>query len=342
MALAYKNQFVSSSIIGEYIDEPGGLVYLRNLVNNYTMSEYNTIDLEPNGVTEEHDRSVIFSGSLWDFRRDNDVNSSIADELVLESLNNLDNSPSFLDGRDALKAAAIASGYSNYTDEIDVAFANHEIGQAPSPLSVTISGPSSLNYNEQGTFMANPSGGSGTYTNYRWWWRNDAGVVGPYYVPQGDYRYELTALEGQQTITIGKPDDFSLKCEVTDSDDNTATDIHSVIVGGPSLSKEQQNNTKTITAVPKELTLAGNYPNPFNPTTTIRFGLPESQHVEINVYSITGELVNTLINDYLSEGYHQVVWDGANKQGSKVGTGIYIYEMRTKNKRLIRKMLLAK
>jgi len=224
------------------------------------------------------------------------------------------------------------------------------IEQTPPPLTVNITGPTHLNYGEVGEFTAHPSGGSGTYINYKWWSRNDEGGIEPYILnggivpnapPVGEWIY-MSQWEGHQSITMGPSYDFSLKCEVTDSDNNTATDIHSVIVGGPSLSKEQQNENISIIMVPTELTLAENYPNPFNPTTTIRFGLPEAQHVLINVYSIKGELVTTLINDYLSEGYHQVIWDGTNSQGSKVGSGIYIYEMRTKNKRLIKRMLLVK
>lgn len=167
------------------------------------------------------------------------------------------------------------------------------------------------------------------------------GGIAPNAPPPGEWIY-LSWKEGQQTITMGPSFVFSFKCEVTDSDNNTATDIHSVIVGGPSLSKEQQNNAATITMVPTELTLAGNYPNPFNPTTTIRFGLPEAQQVSIKIYSVTGQLIKTLIDDYLSEGYHQVVWNGLNQSGNKVSSGIYIYEMRTKDKRFIKKMLLAK
>jgi len=102
--ITYSNQFVSSSIIGDYIDEPGGYVYQRNLNNAWTMSDYYSIDLEPDSVIEEHDRSVIFSGALWNFRSNANVITSEADEYVLESLTYLDNSPTFLDARDALIA----------------------------------------------------------------------------------------------------------------------------------------------------------------------------------------------------------------------------------------------
>ena len=229
----------------------------------------------------------------------------------------------------------------------------HIEGNYSSPLSVSISGPTYLGSNVQGTFTANPSGGSGTYTNYRWWWRNDAsGGIGPEfagfdngidYVPPGNYWYELTAFEGKQTITIGKPDDFSLKCEVTDSDNNTAIDIHSIIVGR-SFAKAQGANSYKIelVSVPEQVELTGNYPNPFNPSTTIRFGLPEDSNVKITIYSINGQEVITLANGYFSKGYHEIKWNGKNPSGRLVANGLYITELKTGNKRLIKKMVFAK
>jgi len=109
--------------------------------------------------------------------------------------------------------------------------------ESPAPLSVYISGPTHLDPDENGTFTANPSGGSGTYTNYKWWYRNDESIpepfgtndVTPLAPPPGVWIY-LSTYEGEQTIIFGPSFDFSLKCEVTDSDGNTASDIHSVYV----------------------------------------------------------------------------------------------------------------
>ena len=221
----------------------------------------------------------------------------------------------------------------------------------PPPLSVTITGPTYLNNGQTGTFTANASGGSNTYTNYKWWYRNDEGIIPktprndegviPKAPPPGVW-IEMTQWEGNKTIDCGPPFDFSLKCEVTDSDNNIATDIHSVIVGGFLLSKKQRDNKANINIPPTEVTLSGNYPNPFNPSTTIKFGLPEAQHVSIRIYSINGAEVKTLVDDLLSEGYYQVFWNGLNQLNNKVASGIYIYEMRTENERFLRKMLITK
>lgn len=132
----------------------------------------------------------------------------------------------------------------------------------PQPLTVTISGPTDLGYNEQGTFTANPSGGSGNYTNYRWWERKDEGCG---WVPESKSNniidapppgawIERYSWEGQQTVQFSRTYDFSLKCEVTDSDNNTATDIHSVTVLGGFLAKAQNETDEiSMVAVPEKV-----------------------------------------------------------------------------------------
>lgn len=226
---------------------------------------------------------------------------------------------------------------------------NYTVLGIPAPLSVNITGPTYLSWGETGTFTANPSGGSGTYINYQWWLRNDEGGieqfanngVTPLAPPYGEWIYQ-PQWEGYQTITIGPHYDFSLKCKITDSDGNTATDIHSVIVGGIAKGVTQHTPVAAIEAIPEQLILIGNYPNPFNPTTSIKFGLPDAMPVEISIYSITGKKVRTLINQDLSAGYYQVNWDGTDKSGNKVASGIYIYTLKAGSKRLTSKMLFAK
>ncbi len=224
------------------------------------------------------------------------------------------------------------------------------IGWPPQPLTVNISGPTWLDNYVYGTFTANPSGGSGSYVDYKWWSRNDEGIITPLSLTGGvepdaplpGLWNQVSSWDGLTTVTPGYNWDFSLKCEVTDSEGQTATDIHSVIVGAPFPAVSQQNSAMAISAVPAEFSLQGNYPNPFNPVTTIRFGLPEAAHAKLVIYSITGAKVATLVDGYLSEGYHEAQWNGVNQAGARVASGIYIYELTSGEKRFIKKMLLAK
>ncbi len=69
--------------------------------------------------------------------------------------------------------------------------------------------------------------------------------------------------------------------------------------------------------------------NPFNPRTTIRFALPKDGHIQLNIYSVNGQKVRTLIDGQVSKGYHQIVWDGTNESGQWASSGLYVYELKT-------------
>ena len=65
-------------------------------------------------------------------------------------------------------------------------------------------------------------------------------------------------------------------------------------------------------------------PNPFNPETSISFELPAQSQVRLEIFDVVGQQVRTLVADALSAGPHQVLWNGRDDAGAKVGSGIYI------------------
>jgi hypothetical protein len=79
--------------------------------------------------------------------------------------------------------------------------------------------------------------------------------------------------------------------------------------------------------LPTEYTLSQNFPNPFNPTTMIRFTLPEISAVELKIYDILGREVTTLLRGEHPAGVYNVEWDGRNQFGTKVASGVYIYRI---------------
>ncbi len=79
-----------------------------------------------------------------------------------------------------------------------------------------------------------------------------------------------------------------------------------------------------INSIPNTFTVIPAYPNPFNPSTTITFGLDKDSHVVIDIYDITGNLISTLQNECQTQGWHSVIWNGTNQQGNKVSAGIYL------------------
>ncbi|MEL6820154.1 MAG: S8 family serine peptidase [Calditrichota bacterium] len=86
--------------------------------------------------------------------------------------------------------------------------------------------------------------------------------------------------------------------------------------------------------------LAQNYPNPFNPTTTIRYRLPESAEVEIDIFNSLGQKVRTLVRSTQVAGSYEVSWDSRNDLGNQVGSGVYLYRLKTAGQVLTKKMLL--
>lgn len=88
--------------------------------------------------------------------------------------------------------------------------------------------------------------------------------------------------------------------------------------------------------------LIQNYPNPFNPSTTITFSLQENGHVNIEVYNLKGEKVITLINRDYEAGNHSTSWNGTDKYGNNVPSGIYFYKMRMGTYTSAGKMVLMK
>ena len=79
---------------------------------------------------------------------------------------------------------------------------------------------------------------------------------------------------------------------------------------------------KILSSIPSAYGLSQNYPNPFNPTTIIKFALSKSSSVTLKVYSVTGELVNTLVNGNINAGWHEV-----NFNASNLASGVYIYRL---------------
>jgi len=94
--------------------------------------------------------------------------------------------------------------------------------------------------------------------------------------------------------------------------------------------------------LPLTTELTGNYPNPFNPTTTISFSIIDAGKVSINIYNMKGQLVKTLVNEHLDPAYHTAVWFGRDNNNKAVSSGIYFYKMNTGKFTETKKMILMK
>jgi len=94
--------------------------------------------------------------------------------------------------------------------------------------------------------------------------------------------------------------------------------------------------------IPAEFELSVNYPNPFNPTTTIEFSLPKADDIEMNIYNVLGQKVKNLYAGPIEAGNHSLIWDGKDENGNPVSSGIYIYNLTSKQGTDAKKMVLIK
>ncbi|MCK4548407.1 MAG: T9SS type A sorting domain-containing protein, partial [Candidatus Eisenbacteria sp.] len=93
---------------------------------------------------------------------------------------------------------------------------------------------------------------------------------------------------------------------------------------------------------PARAVLDQNIPNPFNPETTISFGLPEASRVDLSIYNIRGQRVRQLVDGWMPAGFHKAAWDGRDVNGQQVSSGVYFYRLTTPEDALTRRMTLIK
>ncbi len=87
---------------------------------------------------------------------------------------------------------------------------------------------------------------------------------------------------------------------------------------------------------------ARNYPNPFNPETTISYDISKKSNVTVDIYNIKGQKVKSLLNETQEAGQHKIIWQGDNNEGKRVSSGSYFYRVKSGNKEIVNKMMLMK
>ncbi len=94
--------------------------------------------------------------------------------------------------------------------------------------------------------------------------------------------------------------------------------------------------------LPSAFVLYGNFPNPFNPLTTIKFDLPRDGHVALRIFDLSGRVVRTLVDENLARATHEYQWDGSDDAGHRVASGTYYYRVESDQNAATGKMMLVK
>ena len=86
-----------------------------------------------------------------------------------------------------------------------------------------------------------------------------------------------------------------------------------------------------------------NFPNPFNPSTTISFSIHEESNVELTIFNIKGQKTKTLANNEFTKGNHSIIWNGDDELSEPVSSGVYLYKLNVNgNTEAVKKCLLLK
>jgi len=139
--------------------------------------------------------------------------------------------------------------------------------------------------------------------------------------------------EGMQTVTFD--------AQSLDRDNSNITIGYTIYGANQEIISRGMQNIEII-AIPEEYALHNNYPNPFNPVTTMLYDLPETGHTRLIIYDLMGRQVQTLVDQPMAAGYYRIQWDGRNTMGQMVSGGIYFYQIQTNGFIRTRKMLLLK
>jgi hypothetical protein len=131
--------------------------------------------------------------------------------------------------------------------------------------------------------------------------------------------------------------DVTTQPAMGDSICGTTTSLSTFVIGWPSVTGVGD------TPAPASFALDANIPNPFNPITTIGYGIPAGgADVNISIYDVAGRRVRTLVDEHRPAGLFSVQWNGENDRGQSVASGVYFYRMRAGEFVETRKMLLLK
>jgi hypothetical protein len=134
--------------------------------------------------------------------------------------------------------------------------------------------------------------------------------------PSSDMDIRLVDLNTRKVLDLRSEEQFSLG--VIDP----RYDRRVKIIAGEE-SEVAARISDVLSMIPEELSISGNYPNPFNPSTTIRYGLPEPRNVRMTVVNIMGQEIAELVSGWQDMGRYEVVWNGQSGDGGSLSSGIY-------------------
>jgi hypothetical protein len=115
--------------------------------------------------------------------------------------------------------------------------------------------------------------------------------------------------------------------------------INQIYFFGEPINVREQELVQTVLS---SFTVSQNFPNPFNPSTTIQYNVPKAGNVEVKIFDIQGRLVRSLVKSYQQAGAHSLIWDSRSSTGLTVSSGTYLCQVMFDGSALIKKLVLIK
>ncbi len=318
---------------GIYCQDSNGLIMNSKIINNLAILNgsgigvnSSNIDLINCVIYENTAYNIGGAIALWNQANANIYNSTIT--------NNISNGGGLLfcyNGSGLSSNIINSISYNNTPNEIE--FDNfYNDNQISISYSLISGGLENIETNDNGTVI----------------WGEGNIDVDPVFPSSGEHPYSLT--EDSPCIDVGILDiselglplyDLINNIRVWDGDNDgiTIIDMGAYEFDAPLFVGIEPDHLITKPAVYS----LSNYPNPFNPKTTISFSIPEESKVELIVFNIKGQKVKTLINNQYSKGNHFIVWSGDDNIGSLVSSGVYLYNLNVDGKtQALKRCLLLK
>ena len=174
------------------------------------------------------------------------------------------------------------------------------------------------------------------YYGYLWWLLDDLGTIS--YSAQG-LGGQVIAVYPEYDLVIGAQSEIDWANYDTNSHSELLNyRIHDIALMFENLQLNNDNDVQS----PSSFKLYSNYPNPFNPVTTLRYDLPGNGLVNITIYDMLGNVINQLVNEVQNSGYKSIQWNATNSQGQPVSAGVYLYSIEAGDFRQTKKMILLK
>jgi hypothetical protein len=298
--------FTNDPIYGEWMayDAP----HLRIVSNNsatFSYKNWNSISYYNDYNSSKYTNGMIWSGACWDLRTT--LGQSVADKIIFRGLIQVHGSYDYETAMDGIISADYDLFSGSHVNTIETIFNNRSILNPSAPTGLSITGSYGQHPTVNWTQSREPDvNGYEVYRSFQ---------GGAYVLVKTINKVYVTGYTDPNS-TIGSPGDPTVcyKVKATDKYDNKSALSSSICIYDGGINKRNLNSNELV----RNYNLSDGFPNPFNPSSTIRISIPEESKVLLEIYNCLGTKIITLENNVIDVGQYEYIFDANN-----LSSGIY-------------------